>query len=48
MAHGETPMQPKECAQHAPAWQGQNLHQAWLELLARSRPTQWWRGVSLL
>jgi transposase len=40
MAHGETPMQPKGCAQRSPARQGQNLHQVWLELLARSFPTQ--------
>ena len=28
MAHGETPMQPKGCAQRSPARQGQNLHQS--------------------
>ena len=29
----------KGCAQRSPARQGQNLHQVWLELLARSLPT---------
>jgi len=48
MAHGETPMPPKGCAQRSPARQGQNLHQVWLELLPRSPPTPWRRGVPLL